>query len=105
MIDENTNKPQQIDEAKANLPLPEQPPVASDWSSSDQRTVNVGSGGVEGPISGESDSALRGPATVASSARISGEQLHKGTAPGKGVGRQAAEGLDNLPSDATSRDR
>lgn len=93
LIDEKTNKPQEIDHAKANLPLPDQPPVASDWSSSDQRTVNVGSGG----ISGSSDSALREPATVESSARISGEELHKATAPGKEVGEPS-----NLPSDVTS---
>jgi hypothetical protein len=38
--------PQVVDEVKSNLPLPEQPPVASDFNSSDARTVNVGSGGV-----------------------------------------------------------
>lgn len=103
VIDKNNDKPKQIDETKANLPLPEQPPSASDWNSADQRTVNVGSGGVEAPISGEGDSALREPATSASSARMDGAELHKNTAPGKGVGRQGAEGLDNLPSDATAR--
>lgn len=99
MIDEKTNKPQQIDQVKANLPLPDQPPVASDWSSSDQRTVNVGSGRVEAPISsGSSGSALREPATAESSARVSGEELHKATAPGKDVGEPS-----NVSSDATSR--
>ncbi|KAJ5833866.1 hypothetical protein N7474_002177 [Penicillium riverlandense] len=98
LIDEKTDKSQEIDKVKADLPLPEQPPVASDWSSSDQRTVNVGSGRFEGPISGSSESALRDPATVASSARISGEELHKATAPGKDVGEPS-----NLSSDATSR--
>ncbi|KAJ5167081.1 uncharacterized protein N7482_005862 [Penicillium canariense] len=103
IIDTNTDKAQQIDQAKANLPLPEQPPVASDWNSSDQRTVNVGSGRIEGPISGDNDTALRGPATAGSSARISGEELHRPTAPSGKVGRQGVEGLDNLPSDAKSR--
>ncbi|KAJ5883112.1 uncharacterized protein N7473_009998 [Penicillium subrubescens] len=103
MIDQNTDKPKQIDEAKANLPLPDQPPVASDWNSSDQRTVNVGSGGIEGPISGDNDTALRGPATGGSSARIDGAEMHKTTVPGGNVGRQRVEGLDNLPSDATTR--
>ncbi|CEO59375.1 hypothetical protein PEBR_34502 [Penicillium brasilianum] len=103
IIDQNTDKPKQIDEAKANLPLPDQPPVASDWNSSDQRTVNVGSGGIEGPISGDNDTALRGPATAGSSARVDGAELHKPTAPQGNVGRQRVEGLDSLPSDATSR--
>ncbi|KAJ5618881.1 hypothetical protein N7510_002865 [Penicillium lagena] len=96
LIDENTDKPQQIDRVKANLPLPDQPPTASDWSSSDQRTVNVGSGG----LSGHEDSALREPASVESSARISGEELHKATAPGKGVGEPS-----NLSHEATSRNK
>lgn len=83
--------------------MPEDPPVASDWNSSDQRTVNVGSGGIEGPISGDNDSALRGPATAGSSARISGSELHQNTVPLSNVGRQRVEGLDHLPSDATTR--
>ncbi|KAJ5578340.1 uncharacterized protein N7459_007304 [Penicillium hispanicum] len=103
IIDQNTDKSKQIDQTKANLPLPNQPPVASDWSSADQRTVNVGSGGIEGPISGEMESGLRGPATAESSVRVAGQELHKNTAPGKGPGRQAVEGLENLPSDATTR--
>lgn len=105
IVDQNTDKPKQIDEAKSNLPLPDQPPVASDWNSSDQRTVNVGSGGIEGPISGDNDTALRSPATAGSSARIDGEELHKGTTPGGNVGRQRVEGLEDLPSDATARHR
>jgi hypothetical protein len=40
-----------VNEAQSNLPLPEQPPVASDFNSSDARTVNVGSGGQEAGIS------------------------------------------------------
>ncbi|KAJ5091486.1 hypothetical protein NUU61_006356 [Penicillium alfredii] len=103
IIDQNSNKPEQIERVKANLPLPEQPPTASDWSSSDQRTVNVGSGGIEGPISSEMDSGLRGPATASSSVRVSGSELHQNTAPSKGIGRQAVEGLDDLPSDAKAR--
>ncbi|KAJ5901853.1 hypothetical protein N7495_002381 [Penicillium taxi] len=103
IIDQNTNKSKQIDNTKANLPLPEDPPVASDWNSADQRTVNVGSGGIEGPISGDGDSALRGPSTAESSVRVNGDELHKNTAPLKNVGRQAVEGLDGLPSDALAR--
>ncbi|KAJ5575134.1 hypothetical protein N7450_009033 [Penicillium hetheringtonii] len=51
IIDQNTDKSKEIDQTKANLPLPKDPPVASDWNSSDQRTVNVGSGRFEGPTS------------------------------------------------------
>ncbi|KAJ5682540.1 hypothetical protein N7462_005705 [Penicillium macrosclerotiorum] len=102
IIDQNTDKTKQIDETKANLPLPNQPPVASDWNSLDQRTVNVGSGGVDGPINAEMDTGLRGPATAGSSVRIDGAELHRPTAPGKNVGRQGVEGLDHLPSDATT---
>jgi hypothetical protein len=103
IIDTNTNKPEQIEKVKADLPLPDQPPVASDWNSNDQRTVNVGSGRLEEPVSGENNSALRGPATASSSARVDGTELHVPTAPEGNVGRQAKEGLDHLPQDAKSR--
>ncbi|KAF3398576.1 hypothetical protein F1880_006334 [Penicillium rolfsii] len=78
IIDKNTDKSKQIEQVKANLPLPDEPPCASDWNSSDQRTVNVGSGRVEGPISGDNDTALRGPATAGSSARIDGTPIGRG---------------------------
>ncbi|OQE15483.1 hypothetical protein PENSTE_c028G06508 [Penicillium steckii] len=84
IIDQNTDKSKEIDQTKSNLPLPEDPPVASDWNSADQRTVNVGSGRFEGPTSLASDGgddALRGPATASSSVRVSGDQLHKNTKP------------------------
>merc|ERR1712029_22245 len=57
--------PKQVDEVKSNLPLPEQPPVASDFNSADARTVNVGAGGLEGDISasGHGNETLREPAT------------------------------------------
>ncbi|KAL3468019.1 hypothetical protein BJX64DRAFT_246707 [Aspergillus heterothallicus] len=103
IIDQNTDKKSQIDNVKANLPLPDQPPVASDWNSADQRAVNVGSGGLEGPISGESDSALRGPATASSSAREIGEETHRNTQPTGNVGRQAKDNLGDLPKDALAR--
>ncbi|RHZ54450.1 uncharacterized protein CDV56_102557 [Aspergillus thermomutatus] len=103
IVDQNTDKAKTIEERKANLPLPEQPPVASDWQSADQRAVNVGSGGLEGPVSGESNSALRGPATAESSARKSAEELHKETQPTGKVGRQATEGLSDIPGDAKAR--
>lgn len=38
------SKAEQIDRVKANLPLPDDPPGASDLNSLDERTVNVGTG-------------------------------------------------------------
>ncbi|KAJ5082401.1 hypothetical protein N7532_011444 [Penicillium argentinense] len=101
IIDQNTNKPEQIEKTKANLPLPEDPPVASDWNSADQRTVNVGSGRFQGPTSG--DESLAGNTTASSSVRVDGAELHQNTGPGKNLGRQGVEGLNRLPSDATTR--
>ncbi|EYE99146.1 uncharacterized protein EURHEDRAFT_408400 [Aspergillus ruber CBS 135680] len=103
MVNENTNKSKEIENHRSNLPLPEQPPTASDWQSADQRTVNVGSGSREGPLSGEYNSALRDPATASSSVRIDGDEWHRSTAPSGNVGRQATENLDGLPKDALSR--
>lgn len=103
IIDQNTDKKAQIDNTKANLPLPDQPPVASDWNSADQRTVNVGSGGVEAPISGDSDSALRNPATASSSVREDGSETHRNTEPLGNVGREAKDNLEGLPKDALAR--
>ncbi|EMC99188.1 hypothetical protein BAUCODRAFT_53302, partial [Baudoinia panamericana UAMH 10762] len=78
------SKAQIIEERKANLPLPEQPPVASDFNSADGSTVNVGSGGVSDTFSKGND-ALRGPATGDSA----------------GVGREGLE--SGIPSDAVAR--
>ncbi|KAL8942909.1 MAG: hypothetical protein Q9216_001384 [Gyalolechia sp. 2 TL-2023] len=75
-----------INERQQNLPLPDEPPVASDWNSADPSKVNVGSGGVQSDVSygGGSDSGLRGPATSDSSLRTDGEQFGINTsAPGK----------------------
>ncbi|KAH7068117.1 hypothetical protein BKA63DRAFT_106450 [Paraphoma chrysanthemicola] len=80
--------PDLIDERKAALPLPEQPPVASDFNSADARTVNVGSGGQEASISSGSGS-LREPATGDAS----------------GAGREAKDGLSGIPNDAVTRDQ
>ncbi|KAF9739123.1 hypothetical protein PMIN06_002234 [Paraphaeosphaeria minitans] len=71
-----------IDERKANLPLPEDPPVASDFNSADARTVNVGSGGQASDISRSG---------------FDGETLAS-------TGRQAKDGLDGIPNDAVTRD-
>jgi hypothetical protein len=70
--------PQVVDQAQSNLPLPEQPPVASDFNSSDARTVNVGSGRTE-----------------------ANPDITTGTA----AGREGKDGLSGLPNDAVTRDQ
>ncbi|KAL3608186.1 hypothetical protein FPOAC2_03179 [Fusarium poae] len=59
------SKDQKIAETQANLPLPDQPPTASDWQSADARNVNVGAGKVEGSVGTDAhaQSGLREPAT------------------------------------------
>jgi hypothetical protein len=88
-----------IAERQANLPLPEDPPVASDWNSADARTVNVMAGERQEEISmGEASSTgLREPATQGSGVR------EEDGADMSGVGRQGKEGLSGPPKDATSR--
>ncbi|KAL2052288.1 hypothetical protein ABVK25_007447 [Lepraria finkii] len=108
IIDENQpkSKAELIDERKANLPLPDQPPVASDWNSSDSSTVNVGSGGVQSDVSygAGSDGGLRGPATSDSSVRTDGDEFNKNAGePSGGVGRQGHDGLEGLPEDALKK--
>lgn len=94
-----------IEERKANLPLPDQPPVASDFNSADERTVNVGSGGQSSDISyGSGDSSLRGPATATSDVRVDGDDTLQNTA-GSDVGRTAKDGLSGIPNDAVTRDK
>jgi hypothetical protein len=92
------SKAERIEQVKANLPLPEQPPVAPDWNSSDSRTVNVGSGGVESDISTSegSSSGLREPVTAGSEVREGGVDLSK-------VGRQGKDNLKGLPKDALKK--
>lgn len=85
------SKQEQIDRVKANLPLPDQPPKASDWQSMDARTVNVGAGRTEGPVGtgqGATVGSERGPATVGTDADMSK------------IGRQGVEGLSEPPKDA-----
>ncbi|MCJ1472550.1 hypothetical protein MMC13_001199 [Lambiella insularis] len=94
-----------IEERRTNLPLPEDPPTASDFNSADARTVNVGSGGLQSDIStgGGSDS-LRGPATAESSVRTDGAETGTNTGePNAGMARQGVDELDSIPKDATSR--
>ncbi|RVX70931.1 hypothetical protein B0A52_06088 [Exophiala mesophila] len=83
LLSEQESKQEQIDRVKANLPLPEQPVggASADLQSADQRTVNVGSGGVNVKLGTHSSEGLRGPATADSSVRIDGDEFKKPTAP------------------------
>ncbi|KAI2466410.1 hypothetical protein F4781DRAFT_405730 [Annulohypoxylon bovei var. microspora] len=85
------SKADHAEEVKSNLPLPEQPPVPSDWNSADARTVNVGSGSVQSDVStgAGSTSGLREPAS-------------KKDVDLSSVGRQGKDNLDDLPGDAKS---
>lgn len=87
------SKEQNIAETQANLPLPEQPPKASDWQSADVRKVNTGAGKTEGAIgTGDGSSAgLRGPSTK-------GDDMDM-----RNIGREGKEGLDGPPKDASTR--
>ena len=102
IVDQNQEKSKKelIDERQAALPLPDQPPVASDWNSADESKVNVGSGRLEEGMS-YGDDALRGPATSDSNVRTDGEEYTKNTAAPSGVGREGHDSLGGLPKDAT----
>lgn len=94
------------EERRANLPLPEDAPAASDFNSADERTVDVGSGRLESDMSsGDASSAgLREPATADSSVRTDGEEWKTNTAPDLKVGRQGKEGLESIPKDASTKE-
>lgn len=68
------SKNQKVSEIQANLPLPDQPPTASDWQSADARNVNVGSGRTEDKIGTgvSSQAGLREPSTKSSAMDMSG---------------------------------
>ncbi|KAH8194319.1 hypothetical protein TruAng_011513 [Truncatella angustata] len=86
------SKADKISEVQSNLPLPEQPPQASDWNSADARNVNVGSGGQSSDIStgAGSTSGLREPAS-------------KGDVDLSNVGREGKDNLSGPPKDAAAR--
>jgi hypothetical protein len=86
------SKADKIEEVRTHLPLPEQPPVASDWNSADARNVNVGTGSVSSDVStgAGSESGLREPAS-------------KADADLSGVGREGKDGLSGPPEDAASK--
>lgn len=88
------SKADKINEVKANLPLPEDPPKPSDWNSADARNVNVGSGGVSAGVESTGDAVtagLREPATKSS------EETDM-----SGIGRQGKDNLEGPPKDARS---
>jgi len=86
-----------IAERQGSLPLPEDPPVASDWNSSDARTVNVSTGEQQEISSGNASSTgLREPATEGSGVREEGADL-------SGIGRQGKDGLSGAPRDAAAK--
>ncbi|KAL8680214.1 MAG: hypothetical protein Q9186_003572 [Xanthomendoza sp. 1 TL-2023] len=93
-ISTNAPKADLIAERQSNLPRPDDPPVASDFNSSDTSTVNVGSGGVSSDVSygGGSESGLRGPATSESGVRVDGEVFGVNTSGFEKVGREGVEG-------------
>jgi len=84
---EQQSKADLIEERKNNLPLPEQPPVASDFNSTSD-VVNVSSGDQPTGNFSKGDDALRTATGSESQA---------------GVGREGIEG--GLPNDAASRDK
>jgi hypothetical protein len=87
------SKEDRIAKAQSSLPLPEQPPLASDWQSMDVRNVNVGSGGVEAHLgTGATGTAgLRDPSTQGSAIDM------------RKTGRQGEGGLKDTPKGAHSR--
>jgi hypothetical protein len=91
------NKADLIEERRSNLPKPEDPPVKSDFNSTDPSTVDVGSGRVSDGFSHGND-ALREPATGDSAARSADATL------GQGVGREGKDGLSGIPNDAVTRE-
>lgn len=88
------SKADKIEQVKANLPLPDQPPTASDWQSADARNVNVGSGNISSDVStgAGSTSGLREPATKSSESTDM-----------SGIGRQGKDGLEGPPKDAKAK--
>lgn len=91
-----------IAERQANLPLPDAPPVASDWNSNDARNVNVST---KEPTEGGldvSDDPLRAPNAADSGVRAQ-DSRENPTVGFEGVGRQGEENLGGLPADAVAR--
>ena len=88
-----TSTQEKIAKAQENLPLPEQPPKASDWQSADASKTGTGNGSISGHIGtdGHSDVGLRAPAPADSSMDMSK------------IGREGKDNLDGPPKDAAAR--
>lgn len=88
----SSNKQQEIEQNRQNLPLPDQPPVASDWQSADATKVNVGAGSGASDVStgAGATSGLREPASKTEGVDLSS------------VGRQGKDNLDGPPKDAAA---
>lgn len=76
-----------ISERQAKLPLPEDPPTASDFNSADGRITNGGSGAISGDVStGDGSTAgLREPSSKGSGVR------EAGGVDMSGIGREGVE--------------
>lgn len=97
-----------IDERKANLPLPDDPPVPSDWTSLDERNVNITKG------SKDSDAATRAAAAASTMGLRGALDIDRGSGGEKGgpdvneMRRDSSENEEHLrvlPKDALERDR
>ncbi|KAK2746465.1 hypothetical protein FQN57_003091 [Myotisia sp. PD_48] len=82
-----TANPSNVENARSNLPMPSEPPVASDFNSADQRTTGgMGSGRFSGPAgAGAEASAFREPTAAGSSAREDARETRRHTAPNDDV--------------------
>ncbi|KAI9722200.1 MAG: hypothetical protein M1828_004883 [Chrysothrix sp. TS-e1954] len=98
-----------IAERQSNLPLPDEPPVTSDFKTNDTSSMNVGSGGsnvnadtARATQSKDGSSGIYNSASTDSSARTDGVSFGTETTNLQNVGRQAVEGRDKLPSDVVA---
>lgn len=87
------SKQEKIEQTKANLPLPEQPPKPSDWQSADASKTGSGNGAISGNIGTNDHSSvgLREPAVVDPASDMSN------------IGREGKDNLDGPPKDAAAR--
>lgn len=95
---DSKSKAEIIEERRAALPLPEEPPVTSDFNSASSALTGSGSGSISDPSFSRGNDALRGPATGESAARSNAASTNL---QGQGVGREAEEG--GIPNDAVAR--
>lgn len=87
----NQSNQSRAEQNRANLPLPEDPPVKSDFNSMDKSTVNVGSGRVE-------SHAGTGPHSTTGQQAMNTKQAQADMSK---IGREGKENLDGPPKDAS----